>query len=1045
MMDDSTKITVSFKNNVSGEAKLEKLSKQLKQIYAVLNGIDKGKLEALSDIEGNIKVIDKTMKDTAKNAGSLNKTLDFAIGIGSIKLLTTKLYQLSRNITKLINQSSAYVENLNLLEVAYSNINKETGEFNESIESSSRRIETFISKMSEVYGLDESRLTRSFGIFKQLANAMELPTETAENLSEIMVKMTNDVASLYNLDLERASNALQSALVGQVRPIRGATGADITEKTLQKTVDALGMERSISDLSFVEKRLVMVISLTEQLKKSQGDYGRTIESVANQLRIMHEQWDRLARAVGNVFYPILEKVLPYLNAVLMTLTEIFNIMATLLGFKLPKFDYSGLAAGSEYADDIIEGMDGAGASVDKLKDKLNGLRGFDKLNVINTPKDSGSSAGIGTVDPKIMDAFNARFKEYNDMLDQVHMKATQIRDKIMEWLGFTKQINPFTGQIVWKYEGFSKTLKNIWEWFKKLSATGKLLAGIFVQIVAASTIKNFSKLLTLLGDKTGIGKAFKSLISYSKDMIKYTKQYGDGAVAYWREQNIIVRDTNGQIDTYATRMNQVKGALDSLGTAVIGLATVDASIKDINTNGTTLFNTLTLLGGELTTITSTAKLASTLGFGAVGTAVGALIGSLSTLGVAIVEHINSMNNTITTADRLRQSFKDTADSITGELDNSFALMDANALLLTSLEEVVDENGKVKKGYEDRAEIILGKLNDAFGTEYKLIDGQITKNGEQVISYNEVKQSVEELIKKKKEELTLKAFEDLYLETLKNRVEIQDRINRRQEITNKHMEWYQNALKGVGDTGGWSLKELENGLINDQKELKELTRLQDENSADLQKYSDIFKASAEGNTDRLNELTKEYGITVSGVDEDIAKTTEEAKIKTQELEDEITRITSRDYKLQVKLDTYEAENQMNALRNKFSGSINVGISYDGNPYKADGGIFANGKWHNITAYAGGGLPPVGQMFVARENGPELVGKIGSHTAVMNNDQIVGSVADGVYNAVRSAVKGQSQGTQVYNIYLDESHKIGTYTLEQLQGMAKSNGRPITIGG
>ena len=67
--------------------------------------------------------------------------------------------------------------------------------------------------------------------------------------------------------------------------------------------------------------------------------------------------------------------------------------------------------------------------------------------------------------------------------------------------------------------------------------------------------------------------------------------------------------------------------------------------------------------------------------------------------------------------------------------------------------------------------------------------------------------------------------------------------------------------------------------------------------------------------------------------------------------------------------------------------------------------------------------------------------------MNNDQIVGSVSDGVYKAVRSAMSGtkQSQGQQVYNIYLDEEHKIGAYTLEQLQNMAISNGKPITIGG
>ena len=67
-------------------------------------------------------------------------------------------------------------------------------------------------------------------------------------------------------------------------------------------------------------------------------------------------------------------------------------------------------------------------------------------------------------------------------------------------------------------------------------------------------------------------------------------------------------------------------------------------------------------------------------------------------------------------------------------------------------------------------------------------------------------------------------------------------------------------------------------------------------------------------------------------------------------------------------------------------------------KAQGGVFSGGSWHNITKYANGGLPNMGQMFVAREAGPELVGTIGGHTAVMNNNQIVASVSDGVFNAL-----------------------------------------------
>lgn len=89
-------------------------------------------------------------------------------------------------------------------------------------------------------------------------------------------------------------------------------------------------------------------------------------------------------------------------------------------------------------------------------------------------------------------------------------------------------------------------------------------------------------------------------------------------------------------------------------------------------------------------------------------------------------------------------------------------------------------------------------------------------------------------------------------------------------------------------------------------------------------------------------------------------------------------------------------------------------------KADGGVYVGGTWKKITAFAGGGTPGTGQMFVAREAGPELVGTIGGHTAVMNNNQIVSSVSDGVYQATLAAFSqifgrmnnGNSTNVEVY---------------------------------
>lgn len=202
---------------------------------------------------------------------------------------------------------------------------------------------------------------------------------------------------------------------------------------------------------------------------------------------MQEQWSRLGRAVGNIFYPVLQAVLPYVNAILMVLVEIANVVSGLLGFKMPEFDYSGLTSASDSTSDLIDGMDEASASAEKLK---TGLRGFDKLNNISTSSGSDSSASSG-VDPAIMDAFNDSFSSYNDMMDEVNMKANKIRDAILDWLGFT-----------------DGTYKNL-----------KLIGIILGTIVGLKLISGITGLITgtsRLGKILGTGDLYKSLLNLSK-------------------------------------------------------------------------------------------------------------------------------------------------------------------------------------------------------------------------------------------------------------------------------------------------------------------------------------------------------------------------------------------------------------------------------------------------------------------------------------------------------------------------------------------------
>lgn len=138
--------------------------------------------------------------------------------------------------------------------------------------------------------------------------------------------------------------------------------------------------------------------------------------------------------------------------------------------------------------------------------------------------------------------------------------------------------------------------------------------------------------------------------------------------------------------------------------------------------------------------------------------------------------------------------------------------------------------------------------------------------------------------------------------------------------------------------------------------------------------------------------------------------------------------------------------LNVTVNATLGAVSAGLTALLN-MKAEGGIYVGGRWQPVTAYAGGGSPNTGQLFVAREAGPELVGTIGGNTAVMNNNQIVASVAAGVsgavYNAVVAAMARTGSGSPEFNIYVG-GKKITDVVIEEVNKRTKATGvSPIMV--
>lgn len=196
---------------------------------------------------------------------------------------------------------------------------------------------------------------------------------------------------------------------------------------------------------------MIYLSLERQLSASQGDLAKTINSTANQQKIFSEQTERLSRVLGNTLSPAFTKVLTVANGFLMVIVELIDAFASFVGFEIPEYDDASYDL-TDYFDDVVEGADKASA-------KLSGLRSFDKLNNMTTPTTSSSSgdSSIGGVDQRLLDALT----EYDLGLDNINNKAVKIRDTIMEWLGFTKDVNAETGEITWKYDTLGKSIEKI--------------------------------------------------------------------------------------------------------------------------------------------------------------------------------------------------------------------------------------------------------------------------------------------------------------------------------------------------------------------------------------------------------------------------------------------------------------------------------------------------------------------------------------------------------------------------------------------------------
>lgn len=359
------------------------------------------------------KLITSTEKYNASARKATSTTGKFTSGLKALNVAAVAITfrKIGHFIAQAVTESNKYQEDLNLFTVALGQYAAEA--------------QNYAEKVSDVLGIDPAPWLRNQGVFNTLLTGFGDTAERAQIMSQNLTQLGYDISSFFNVSIEDAMQKLQSGISGELEPLR-RLGYDLSQARLEQTALNLGIKESVANMTQAEKAELRYYAIMTQVTTAQGDMARTLEAPANQLRILQAQLTQAARAIGNIFIPALNAILPYAIAVVQVIREIADALANLAGFKLTDVDYSGVNSAAVGAGSLADNLDDAAGAAKKLKQYT---AGFDELNVFAPNTGSGSGAGAGGAG-----GFDFDLPTYDFLGDAVQTRIGEIKKMIEDTL-----------------------------------------------------------------------------------------------------------------------------------------------------------------------------------------------------------------------------------------------------------------------------------------------------------------------------------------------------------------------------------------------------------------------------------------------------------------------------------------------------------------------------------------------------------------------------------------------------------------------------------
>lgn len=901
-------------------------------------------------------------------------------------------------------------------------------------------INNFAKTSIEKFGMSELSAKQFASRFQAMGTALDIPQGKMANMSIRLTELAGDMASFYDVSQEDIAKSLQSVFSGTTAPMR-RYGIDLTQATLKEWALKQGLDADVSSMSQAEKAMLRYQYVLAHTTNITGDFARTADTWHNQITMLKENFKALGAVVGggliNAFKPFIKVLNSVLQKVIAFAEMVTNALGSIFGWKYEASKGAGI---SGLADDIgsaSDGMDdlsnaagsagkntgGIAKNAKKAKKEIQqATRAFDELKVISKQsKDntsgSGSggsgggsgSGGSGGGDTGKLVQTDTIFKKFKSDIKDLEGLGKAISGSLINAMKGIKW-----DEVYAKASGFgsglAKFLNGLFEGQKGTTLfgeTGKLIA---------------NSLNTVLHGLDSFGTTF--------DWKQFGNSIADGINKFFRNFDFALLAQT--LNTWA------QGAFDAVTTALSKISWKDVwkGVKKFLSNLD--IKTVAIIIGALTIKKILGLHLAKKALEIIGTSISkAIAGSIAAkLGVEIGKN-DTISSVLSTAISKKLSGITLGKGIAGTLATGFVITATIAVSLKFAEDFkewkdnIDKYGWVegrKKTARDnpanpykngRAVSIEDRKNAADKNKANPYDANSVKSHKTLEFQAKIKTTASELWEKLKSDW----------DKIKNKY-----ADFKARVKNNAKEWWENTKKYWSEKVG-KVKEFTTDVKNSAKEWWENTKKYwSQKVGQVKKFTTAVKNDAskwwentkkywsekvgkvkEFTTDVKNKASewwsnvkKWWESTTAG--KEVKKFTVNVKKAggtwwkdvSNEWKEKVIN-AGRTLKIGISFAANALKNLWSSVSTFFSGKT-VNVKTKGSTTKkADGGVFSGGSWKPIKKYAVGGLPNMGQMFVAREAGPELVGTLGGHTAVMNNDQIVSSVSAGVAQAVKEVIQ------------------------------------------